>query len=128
MAMTVAMFGIGCALLGLSQTLWVSIGLMAVTGYGLMNQIVGSNTIVQTVVEDDKRGRVMSFYTIALLGSAPIGSLISGALAARIGVQATLVTSGLACTVAAFWFWKQLPEIREAIHPRYAELGILPEA
>jgi MFS family permease len=128
MAMTVAMFAVGCVLLGLSQVLWFSLVLMAVTGYGLMNQIVGSNTIVQTVVEDDKRGRVMSFYTIALLGSAPIGSLLCGALAARIGVQATLVTSGVACAATALWFWKQLPELREAIRPRYTELGIIPEA
>jgi predicted MFS family arabinose efflux permease len=89
---------------------------------------VASNTIVQTVVEDDKRGRVMSFYTIALLGSAPIGSLLSGSLAARIGVQATLVASGVACALAAGWFWRQLPGIRRAIRPRYAELGIIPEA
>lgn len=128
MAMAVAMFGVGCVFLGLSQWFWISIVLMAITGYGLMNQIVASNTIVQTVVEDSKRGRVMSFYTIALLGSAPIGSLLSGSLAARIGVQATFVASGMACAVAALWFWRQLPEIRQAIRPRYVELGILPEA
>jgi len=84
--------------------------------------------IVQTVVEDDKRGRVMSFYTIALLGSAPIGSLLSGSLAARIGVQATLVAAGVACALTAVWFWRQLPAIRDSIRPRYVELGILPEA
>jgi MFS family permease len=128
MAIAVTMFGVGCVLLGISQSFWISMMLMAITGYGLMNQIVASNTIVQTVVEDSKRGRVMSFYTIALLGSAPIGSLLSGSLAARIGVQATFVTSGLACVLAAGWFWRQLPEIRRAIRPRYAELGILPEA
>jgi predicted MFS family arabinose efflux permease len=82
--------------------------LMAVTGYGLMYQIVATNTIVQTIVEDDKRGRVMSFYTIALLGSAPVGSLLSGALAARIGVQPTFVVGGIACGLATWWFWRQL--------------------
>ena len=128
MAIAVTMFGVGCVFLGLSQWFWISMVLMAITGYGLMNQIVVSNTIVQTVVEDDKRGRVMSFYTIALLGSAPIGSLLSGALAARIGVQATFVASGIACALAALWFWRQLPEIRQAIRPRYAELGIITEA
>jgi MFS family permease len=127
-AIAVAMFGVGCVLLGLSHWLWISIVLMGITGYGLMNQIVASNTIVQTVVEDGKRGRVMSFYTIALLGSAPIGSLLSGSLAARIGVQATFVVSGVACGLTALWFWRQLPEIRRTIRPRYAELGIIPEA
>jgi len=128
MAIAVTMFGVGCVFLGISQALWMSMMLMAITGYGLMTQIVASNTIVQTVVEDSKRGRVMSFYTIALLGSAPIGSLLSGSLAARAGVQATLVASGIACAVAAGWFWRQLPEIRQAIRPRYVELGIVPEA
>jgi MFS family permease len=128
MTIAVAMFGIGCVLLGLSRWLWISMMLMAVTGYGLMYQIVATNTIVQTIVEDDKRGRVMSFYTIALLGSAPIGSLLSGSLAARIGVQPTFVVSGTACALAALWFWRQLPEIRRAVRPRYVELGIIPQA
>jgi MFS family permease len=127
MTIAVAMFGAGCICLGLSQWFWISMVLMAVTGYGLMNQIVATNTIVQTVVEDSKRGRVMSFYTIALLGSAPIGSLLSGSLAERIGVQATFVVSGIACALAALWFWRQLPEIRDAIRPRDTELGIIPE-
>ena len=91
-----------------------------------MYQVVATNTIVQTIVDDDKRGRVMSFYTIALLGSAPIGSLLSGALAARIGVPATFVAGGVACVLAALWFWRQLPAMREAVRPRYVELGILP--
>jgi predicted MFS family arabinose efflux permease len=70
----------------------------------------------------------MSFYTIALLGSAPIGSLLGGSLASRIGVEATLVASGVACASAALWFWRQLPEMRAAMRPRYAELGIVHEA
>jgi MFS family permease len=126
MTLAVLMFGVGCVLLGLSQWFWVSMALMTVTGYGLMYQVVATNTIVQTIVEDDKRGRVMSFYTIALLGSAPIGSLLSGALAARIGVQGTLITGGLSCIASALWFWKQLPAIRAVLRPRYIELGILP--
>ena len=128
MTIAVAMFGIACIFLGLSRWFWISMMLMAVTGFGLMYQIVATNTIVQTIVEDDKRGRVMSFYTIALLGSAPIGSLLSGSLAARIGVQPTFVVSGAACALAALWFWRQLPEIRRAVRPRYVELGIIPQA
>lgn len=127
MATAVAVFGVCCALLGLSSHLLVSMTLMTATGYGLMYQVVATNTIVQTIVDDDRRGRVMSFYTIALAGSGPVGALLGGSLAARIGVQATYVVSGAACAAAALWFWRQLPAIREAIRPRYVELGILPE-
>ncbi len=128
MVLTTAIFGAACVLLGLSRWFWVSLPLMALTGYGLMYQVVATNTIVQTIVDDDKRGRVMSFYTIALLGSAPIGSLLSGSLAARIGVPATFVVGGVACVLTALWFWGQLPAIREAVRPRYVELGILPDS
>ena len=128
MALGVVTFGAGCAALGLSRWLWLSVPLMAITAYGLMTQIVSTNTIVQTVVDDDKRGRVMSFYTIALLGSAPIGSLLSGSLAARIGVTATLVVSGVACALTAVWFWRQIPEIGRAMRDRHTELGIPHEA
>jgi MFS family permease len=127
-AIAVGLFGIGSVGLGLSHWFWISVPLMAVTGYGLMTQIVASNTIVQTVVDDDKRGRVMAFYTIALLGSMPIGSLLSGALAARIGAPASLVASGIVCALLAVWFWRKLPEMRRVVQPRYAELGILPES
>ena len=115
-----------CVLLGLSRWLWISMLLMALTGYGLMYQMVATNTIVQTIVDDDKRGRVMSFYTIALLGSAPIGSLLSGSLAARIGVPATFVASGVACALAALWFWRQLPAIRIAVRPDTSSWGSSP--
>lgn len=125
MVVAVGAFGAGCLCLALSTSLWISLGLMAITGYGLMTQIVGTNTIVQTLVDDDKRGRVMSFYTIALLGSSPIGSLLSGSLAARIGVQATLALSGFTCLLAALWFERRLVTIRSAIRARYVELGIV---
>jgi len=103
-ALAISCFGVGCAMLGVSHWLWLSMALMAVTGYGLMYQVVATNTIVQTIVADDKRGRVMSFYTIALLGSAPVGSLLGGSLAERIGVEATFIVSGAACVVTALWF------------------------
>ena len=125
-AIAIVVFGVCCVLLGLSRQLWLSMLLMTATGYGLMYQVVATNTIVQTLVDDDKRGRVMSFYTIALAGSGPIGSLLGGVLAARIGVESTYMVAGAACLVAAFWFWRQLPAIRTAVRPRYVELGILP--
>ena len=125
MTAAVAMFGLGCVLLGVSRWLWLSMVLMAVTGYGLMYQVVATNTIVQTIVDDDKRGRVMAFYAIALLGSAPIGSLLGGSLATRIGVEATFIVGGTGCLLMALWFWRQVPAIRIAVRPRYVELGII---
>lgn len=125
-AVAIVGFGICCALLGLSRHLWLSMLLMMATGYGLMYQVVATNTIVQTIVDDDKRGRVMSFYTVALAGSGPIGSLLGGTLAARIGVETTYMVAGAACLLSALWFWRQLPAIRAAVRPRYVELGILP--
>lgn len=125
-AVAIVGFGICCALLDLSRHLWLSMLLMMATGYGLMYQVVATNTIVQTIVDDDKRGRVMSFYTVALAGSGPIGSLLGGTLAARIGVETTYMVAGAACLLSALWFWRQLPAIRAAVRPRYVELGILP--
>ena len=127
MAYAVGAFGIGCMFLGQSPWLWLSMALMTVTGYGLMYQVVATNTIVQTIVDDDKRGRVMSFYTIALAGSGPLGSLLGGSLAARIGVEATYALSGGTCLLMALWFWRQLPAFRESVRPRYVELGIIVE-
>ena len=124
-AAAIVVFGVCCALLGVSRQLWLSLALMTATGYGLMYQVVATNTIVQTLVDDDKRGRVMSFYTIALAGSGPIGSLLGGTLAARIGVETTYMVSGAACLLSALWFWRQLPAIRAAVRPRYVELGII---
>jgi MFS family permease len=127
-AIAVGLFSIGSIGLGMSHWFWVSVPLMAVTGYGLMTQIVASNTIIQTIVEDNKRGRVMAFYTMALQGSIPIGSLISGALAARIGAPASLIGSGIVCMFLTVWFWRKLPQMREDVKPRFIVLGILPDA
>jgi MFS family permease len=128
MTLAVAVFGVCCALLGVSTRLWISLALMAATGFGLMYQVVATNTIVQTIVADDKRGRVMSFYTIALAGSGPVGALLGGSLAARVGVETTYVLSGTACLLAALWFWRRLPAIRAAVRPRYVELGIIADS
>lgn len=127
LAIAVTMFAAGCALLGVSKVFWISAILMGVAGYGMMTQIVGSNTILQTVATDDKRGRVMSFYTLAFMGSMPVGSLICGEVANRFGAQATFIGSGVVCLLAVLWYRSKLPEIRKAARPRYVELGILPE-
>ncbi len=127
-AVSVALFALANIGLGMSHWFWVSMPLMAVAGYGIMTQIVASNTIIQTVVDDSKRGRVMAFYAMALQGSIPIGSLAGGALAARVGAPATLIVSGVVCLILTLWFWRKLPEMKKIVMPRYAELGIVPES
>jgi len=122
-----ALFAAGLILFSLSRVLWLSACLLAVTGFGMMVNMAASNTILQTIADDDKRGRVMSFYTVAFMGMAPIGSLAAGALASRIGVTNTLVAGGAICFLAAFIFALKLPLLRKAIHPIYRKIGIMPE-
>jgi MFS family permease len=122
-----ALFGCGLIGFGLSRNLLVSILLMLVTGGAMMQQMAASNTILQTIVEDDKRGRVMSFYSMSFMGMAPFGSLLAGALAARIGAPNTLMIGGVFCIAGAAWFAHYLPKIRAFVRPIYRELGIIPE-
>ena len=91
-----------------------------------MQQMAASNTVLQTIVEDDKRGRVMSLYSMSFMGMAPFGSLFAGWLANRIGAPRTVIISGVLCLFGAAWFMLSLPTIRKAVRPIYAELGILP--
>jgi MFS family permease len=126
-AISCAIMGAGLVLFALSRVLWVSLALMILVGFGMMQQMAGSNTIVQTIVDDSKRGRVMSYYTLAILGMAPFGSLLFGTLADRFGAPATLAAGGVLCLLASLWFARQLPAIRRVIRPIYAELGILPD-
>jgi MFS family permease len=92
-----------------------------------MVQMASSNTVIQTIVDDEKRGRVMSFYMMAFLGTAPFGSLAAGWLSSRIGAGETLMVGGVCCIVGALWFASALPAIRVAVRPIYVRLGILPE-
>jgi len=86
-----------------------------------------SNTILQTIVDDDKRGRVMSFYTMAFMGTAPFGSLLTGTLASSLGVINTLIIGGATCILGATLFAIKLPELKKMIHPIYVRLGVIPE-
>ena len=83
-----ATFGAGLVLFGLSHVMWLSVSLMLLTGFGMMQGMAASNTIIQTVVPEDRRGRVMSYYTVAFVGRAPVGSLLAGFLAAQAGCSA----------------------------------------
>ena len=125
-AVSSALFGVGLIAFGLSRIEWLSMTLMVVTGFGMMQQMAASNTIIQTVVPEDMRGRTMSYYTMAFVGMAPFGSLLAGALANLASAPTTLVITGAFCVAAAGWFASQLPMIRRHIRPVYRELGILP--
>jgi MFS family permease len=122
-----ALFGIGLVSFSFSRTVWLSLPLMVVTGLGFMVQMAVSNTLIQTIVDEDKRGRVMSFYTMAFMGTAPFGSLLAGSLADRIGAPDTLMIGGIGCILAAAWFYRALPRLRQYVRPIYVKKGILPE-
>ena len=123
---TAALFGASLAAFSLSRFLGLSLVLLLFTGVGFMVTMSASNTVLQTLVEDDKRGRVMSLYTMAIMGMTPFGSLLAGGLASRIGAPRTLLFGGLGCIVAALWFTLLLPRLRERVRPIYIEMGILP--
>lgn len=118
----------GCGLIGLSfsRNYWVSLALMSMTGFGMMQFSAASNTVIQTIVEDDKRGRVMSYYMMAYMGASPFGSLLAGSLAPVIGAPGTVLLCGLGCVAGAAWFWFQIPKLRLVIRPIYQQMGILP--
>ena len=122
-----ATFGVGLILFSLSHRLALSMFLMLFTGFGMMQQMAASNTILQTIVEEDVRGRVMSYYSMAFAGTAPFGSLAAGLIADRIGAPATLMIGGAACVLGAIWFVSNLKELRRLVRPIYTRLGILPE-
>jgi MFS family permease len=121
------LFGVGLVGLSRVDSLWAALPVMLVTGAGMMLQMASSNTVLQTIVDEDKRGRVMSLFAMAFFGMAPLGSLLAGALASRMGAQNTILAGGLATIVAAAVFLRALPELRRVVRPIYVQMGILPE-
>ncbi len=122
-------FGFGASLVAfaMARVQWLSLSLLVITGYCFMQQMAASNTILQTIVENTKRGRVMSFYSMAIQGMAPFGSLIAGIAASRIGAPRTLMIGGAICVGGAALFASQLPTLRKVIRPIYVQIGIIPE-
>jgi MFS family permease len=121
------LFGSALIAFSFSRLLWLSLLLMVVTGFAMMQQMAASNTVLQTIVEEDKRGRVMSFYSMAFQGMAPFGSLFAGLIASHIGAPYTLAIGGCCCIAGGLWFISKLAQIRTLIRPIYRKLGILPE-
>jgi MFS family permease len=122
-----ALFGFGVVVFSFSGVLWFSMLVIFVAGFAMMVQMAASNTVLQTIVEEDKRGRIMSFYTMAFMGMTPFGSLLAGSLAHAIGAPYTLAFGGVCCIIAALIFVRKLPSIREKIRPIYIKKGIIPE-
>jgi MFS family permease len=121
-------FGVGLIAFSFSRVLWLSLLLLPFVGAGMMVVMASTNTILQTIVEDDMRGRVMSFYTMAFLGTAPLGSLFAGFAADHIGPTRTVTLGGVACALAAVAFAARLPRLRVHVRPIYIERGILAAA
>jgi MFS family permease len=121
-----AMLGAALILFGLSHTLWLSIVLMVFAGFGMMQAASVSNTIIQSLAPEDKRARVMSYYTMAFFGASLFGSLLTGALAQRAGAPHTVILSGAFCVAASLWFTIELPKVMAVMRPVYREMGLLP--
>jgi len=121
--------GFGLSLIGFSLSRWLPLSLLMLVGAGLtmLTHLAASNTILQTVVEDRWRGRVMSFYTMAFMGMAPFGSLLAGSLAHRFGAPRTVMLGGSVCILGAAVFAARLPVLRRLIRPIYRQRGIIPE-
>jgi MFS family permease len=120
-----AIFGAGLILFGLSSNLTLSLLLMMVVGFGMMQCMAASNTIIQTLVPEDKRGRVMSYYTMSFVGMAPFGSLLAGSLAHHFSAPRAIIITGSFCLAGSAWFTTKLKSIRAIMRPIYIEMGIM---
>jgi len=120
-------FGAGLIALGLSRWLWLSLPVMSVIGLGLMIHMASTNTVLQTIVDDDMRGRVMSFYSMAFMGMVPLGSLLAGVVAQLIGAPLMVMFGGTCCIAGALVFSRRLPALRALVRPIYVRKGIIPE-
>lgn len=120
--------GGGLIFFGLSHTIWLSLPLLALIGFCMITQMASGNTLLQTIVDDDKRGRVMSLFGMAFQGMMPIGSLLAGALASssHLGAPGAVMLGGVGCLLAAGLFALRLPALRQQVRPIYRQRGILP--
>lgn len=105
----------------------LSLVLLLFTGFGMMVTLTSSNSILQTIVDEDKRGRVMSFYTMAFMGMVPFGNLLYGALASKVGAQNTVLAGGVCCIAGSILFARRLPAMRRLVRPIYIRMGIIRE-
>jgi len=125
MAVTSFTLGGSLILFGFSHWIYLSLALMLIAGFSMMQVLAAGNTIMQTIVDEDKRGRVMSFYSLTFVGITPFGSLIAGSIANRIGAPPTVIIGGVLCLFGGAWFYSRLEAIRKIVRPLYVERGIL---
>ena len=121
-----SVFGFALIGFGFSSSFWLSMLMVMAAGAGLMQAMAASNTIIQTLTSEQMRGRVMGYYTMAFMGTAPFGSLIAGALAHAFGVSWTMILNGCVLLLGAIWFFSQFPVLRRTIRPIYQQMGIIP--
>ena len=122
-----ALFGAALLAFAFSEILWLSCSLLVATGFAVMVVTASINTMLQTLVDEAMRGRVMSLYTMAFIGMSPVGSLACGAMATRFGAPLAVSLGGLGCLALAMWFSRRLAPLREIVYPVYERMGILPE-
>ncbi len=120
-------FGAGLFAFSFSRLALLSIGILVVVGFGMIAAMASCNTMVQTLVDEDKRGRVMSLYVMAVMGTAPLGSLLAGSVSSAIGAPYTVRIGGAICVLAGIVFAARLPSFRKIVRPIYREMGIIPE-
>ena len=135
-AIAAAVFGLALIAFGCSSWLWLSMIILAFGGWGMVMTFASGNTVLQTLAEEDKRGRVMSFFTMAFIGMTPFGNLTAGWAARHLswgddplwgGASRTLMISGGVCMIGAGAFAYMLPRLRKIVHPIFRAKGILPE-
>jgi MFS family permease len=120
-----AAFGLALVVGAQMRNTVAAMALMLFVGFGMMLHIASSNTILQTLVDDDKRGRVMSLYAMAFIGMTPFGSLLAGALMHVLGAPGALEIGGVCCVGGALAFALRLPALRRVARPVYVRKGIL---
>ena len=124
-ALACGIFGVGLIVFSQSRNFWFSLLLMLITGFGMLVQMASGNTLLQAVVDEDKRGRVMSLYTMAFRGMVPFGSLLGGSLASKIGAPNTVLIGGASCVLGALLFTRTLPSMTKMVRSVYAKKGIV---
>jgi len=120
------LFSSGLILFSLSRIFWVSMILILICGFGIMVQMAACNTLLQTLVDEDKRGRLLSFYTLSFMGMMPLGSLLSGWLASHIGAPPVIFLGGTICLLGSLFFLRKLPLLSQEVQPIYEGRGIIP--
>jgi MFS family permease len=116
--------GLALVAFAFSPLLWLSMAMLFIVGGCIITIVTSTTTITQMIVDEDKRARVMSFFTMSFLGMSPIGALIAGAIAQNIGAEAAIAIGGAGVVLAALVLGRRLPEFREHLRPIYQRLGL----